>query len=162
MDALPDHTIIRNSMVTPDGTEIVSLSRHDCVTHLDENGETYMVDGGRSYLRRSVNVEEGEDTTITLLDGHEVVREVFTWGSKGERIKLCDMESDHIEAILKDGYNVWPLMKAELMWRAGAASRKEVRLQDIERIQRHIEKRPEVLGPKLEQIIERFNENEYN
>ena len=47
--------IIVNQIMTPDGTVIKSLHRHDYVTHLDKNGNVYSVDGGTDYLRRSVH-----------------------------------------------------------------------------------------------------------
>lgn len=45
-------TILRNSMLTPDGTHLISRHRHDYVTHEDKNGEHYMADGRNDYLRR--------------------------------------------------------------------------------------------------------------
>ena len=169
---LPDDTIIRNSMQTPDGTEIVSRTRHDYVTYEDENGETYMVDGGTAYLRRSINEEEATDTTVMLHHGHDMVREAFQWGTRGEEgdeevtyLLLKDMTESHMRNIINDGYNVAALMQAELDWRESAAKRKQVRLKDIERIQRLMEKRPDHAHKhvvRLEQIIEAFNSNEFN
>lgn len=169
---LPDETIIRNSIQTPDGTEIVSTHRHDFSSHTDENGKSYSVDGGTAYLRRVGEIEDCIDTSVMLYHGHEVVREAFTWGTRGPqgdqpltRIALCDMTEGHIQAIINDGYNVWPLMEAELSWRESAAARKRVRLNDIERLQRMIELRPDrqdQYAQLLEPIIERFNSNEFN
>ena len=78
---LPPTTIIRNSIKTPDGTEIVSKSRHDFVEHTDKNGKTYAVDGGTAYLRRTGDYEDCTETSISLFHGHAVVREVFHMGN---------------------------------------------------------------------------------
>ena len=106
--------IVRNALQTPDGTVIESRHRHDYVTHVDANGHEYMVDGGLDYIRRSSNGDE-IDLTVTLDDPHEVVREALTWGTYGPNgdqplsyIKLCDMETDHIRACLKNTPNMYP------------------------------------------------------
>ena len=169
---LPDETIIRNSARTPDGTEIVSTHRHDFVSHEDANGNTYSVDGGTAYLRRVGNFEDLVETSVYLCHGHEVVRDVFTWGTRGPdgdqpvtRIKLSEMGEDHMQNIINDGYNIWPLMQAELNWRKSAAARKLVRKADIERLQRLIELRPDREDDYMkvaEPIITEFNNNEFN
>ncbi len=45
--------IILNAIMTPDGTVLVSKHVHDYRNHTDANGETYAVDGGSEYLKRS-------------------------------------------------------------------------------------------------------------
>lgn len=55
--------IILNQIKTPDGTILMSMHRHDYVTHDDANGLTYMVDGGSEYLRRNIH-----KTELTLLN----------------------------------------------------------------------------------------------
>lgn len=101
--------ILKNSLRTPDGTEIVSNHRHDHVTHKDSNGKVYMVDGGRDYLRRSAHGDE-VDTSEYWVPGmpHSRLREVLHWGTRGRDGKqplvfkaLKDLEADHIEAILE-------------------------------------------------------------
>jgi len=47
--------ILINSIQTPDGTVLTSNHRHDYVTYVDKNGLKYMVDGGTTYLRRTVH-----------------------------------------------------------------------------------------------------------
>ncbi len=50
--------ILRSRMRTPDGTILESKHRHDYVTHLDANGNEYMLDGGLAYVRSSANGDE--------------------------------------------------------------------------------------------------------
>jgi len=109
--------IIRNSMRTPDGTEIVSKYRHDYVLHLDKNGKTYMVDGGNDYLRRSVS-PDAEDTSVYWdANNHEQNASIMCWGTRGPngdqplQWKPVDsLDADHIEAILNDFFRgVQPL-----------------------------------------------------
>lgn len=120
-------SIIRNAIQTPDGTILESRHRHDYVDYKDANGNVYCVDGGLHYLRRSVH-EDQVDLTVTLADGHEVVREAMTWGTYGKNgdqplhyIKLSEMETEHIEACLKTQAHMYPqiriAMKNELRYR---------------------------------------------
>lgn len=120
--------IIRNRIRTPDGTVLESRHRHDYVSYTDANGETYMVDGGTSYLRRSINNEPYEDLTVTLADAHDVVRENLLWGSYGKDgdqplklVCLADMDTDHIQACLDNVANIVPsfrtAMETELKYR---------------------------------------------
>lgn len=120
--------IFRNAMKTPDGTVIESLHRHDYVVHLDKNGEEYMVDGGTSYYRRSVNKVPAEDLSVESIDGdHEHNRQHFQWGTYGKDGKmkfklviLKDMELDHIEAILESQHlavQIKDLFQEEIKYR---------------------------------------------
>lgn len=101
--------LFRNAMRTPDGTVIESLFRHDYVTYKDANGETYMVDGGVDYLRRSTNKIPAEDLSSEEIEGvHEYNRQHFRWGTYGKdgtgpfkQVILMDMDTDHIEAVLE-------------------------------------------------------------
>lgn len=124
--------IIRNAIITPDGTYLRSYHRHDYKEHLDEvSGETYIVDGGNEYLRRSINKVSPEDLTVYLSDPFEIVRMAFVWKSYGKNLEhlpngiyiaLCDMTDEHIEAILTTqtqvyGTYVEKLLKEELVYR---------------------------------------------
>lgn len=126
--------IIRNAVLTPDGTYLRSYHRHDYVQHLDKfTGEIYIVDGGNDYLRRSLNTTPAEDLTVYLSDPFHAVREAFVWKSYGKNyehlpdgiyIPLCDMTTDHIHAILETqtqikGNFVEMLFKKELVLRTG-------------------------------------------
>lgn len=99
--------LVKNAIQTPDGTILQSFSRHDYKSYVDKNGDTYVVDGGLEYQRRSGNGDE-VDMSVYIEDGHCLVRETLEWGSYGKKgdqplqwIKLKDMETDHILAVLK-------------------------------------------------------------
>lgn len=101
--------ILRNAMRTPDGTVIESFFRHDFQQYKDANTETYMVDGGMDYLRRSRNDTPAEDLSVESIDGnHEHNRAHYKWGTYGKsgeekfrRVLLKDMSTPHIEAVLE-------------------------------------------------------------
>ena len=102
------YLLIRNALRTPDGTILQSRHRHDYVTHIDKNGKEYMLDGGLNYVRCSANGDE-EHLVVTTEDTQEVIREACDWGTYGingdqplSYITLCDMTTDHIEAVLKN------------------------------------------------------------
>lgn len=112
--------IISNALRTPDGTILRSRHRHDYVTHADANGKTYMLDGGLAYVRCSANGDE-EHLTVTLEDPHELVREECVWGSYGPKgdqpltyKKLCDMDTNHIEAVLKNVSSINPAIETAM------------------------------------------------
>lgn len=76
--------LVYNAIRTPDGTVLISRTRHDYQEHLDKNGETYSVDGGLAYLRRASPQEEPyEELAVHTTDTHEEIREVFSWGTRG-------------------------------------------------------------------------------
>ena len=126
---MTDYSMIRNAMRTPDGTLLQSRHRHDYVTHTDANGKEYMLDGGTSYIRSSVNGDE-EWLTVTLADPQEQIREALDWGTYGingdqplSYITLGDMTVDHIEAVLENVPSINPAfkiaMERELVYRNG-------------------------------------------
>ena len=101
-------TFLTNKIQTPDGTILQSFGRHDYKVYTDKNGEEYMVDGGTDYLRRNMNKEPFIELSMELPQPHELMREELHWGSYGKngdqplkRIKIKDMETEHIEAVLK-------------------------------------------------------------
>ena len=96
--------ILRNAVRFSDGTIIESHHRHDfkCYAGL-------CVDGEVDYLRR-VGIAEMlvEDISVYTDSPWEDIREGFSWGSYGKNgdeplhhIKLKDMTTSHIEAVLK-------------------------------------------------------------
>lgn len=120
--------MIYNAIRTPDGTVLESRHRHDIKTHTDaSNGFTYIVDGGLDYIRRNV-VAPYEELSLTLEHSFEKVREALTWGTYGPHgdqplkyVRLCDMTTDHIRAVLRDCPYAYPqvraAMRTELEWR---------------------------------------------
>lgn len=99
--------LVYNAIRTPDGTILSSRNRHDYKTHLDANGEEYMVDGGLDYIRRNVTKEPAEELSVCLEQGHDVVREACKWGTYGKTgsepfriVALKDMSDGHIQACL--------------------------------------------------------------
>lgn len=129
--------IIRNAIICPDGTYLRSCDRHEYKSHEDTlTGETYIVDGGNDYLRRSINKIPAEDLTVYSDAPFELIRMAFVWKSYGKNyehlpdgiyIALCDMTTDHIRAILSTqqrikGTYVEKIFKKELVWRTGTAN----------------------------------------
>ena len=102
--------ILVNKIQTPDGTILESKHRHDYVSHTDANGEYYMVDGGKDYLKRSINIIPAIDLTIEDDGTHELRRKYLTWGNNYDKDMnrlpetiynpIMNMTSDHIQAIL--------------------------------------------------------------
>lgn len=100
--------ILSNRIKTPDGTILQSFNRHDYKTYDDANGQTYMVDGGLDYLRRTLNPDApATDMTVYDTDTHDVIREAFCWGTRGplggqplKYVPLCNLDETHIQAIL--------------------------------------------------------------
>lgn len=100
--------IILQRIRTPDGTILTSHHRHDYQTHVDKiTGEEYMIDGGRTYSRRSRNKVSAEDMTVYRDDPFELVRTAFYWGTRGKdgkqplvRLPLCTLSDSHIQNII--------------------------------------------------------------
>lgn len=95
-----ERRIVYRALKTPDGTILETLYGHDFKTYTDKNGKWYMIDGGPDeYGRSSVNHDE-EFITLYSDDPYEKLRQHVRWGSLKGWIKLCDLEADHLEAIL--------------------------------------------------------------
>ena len=99
--------LIANRMRTPDGTLMHSVHRHDYQEYVDKNGDTYVLDGGNDYIRCSINLIPAVNESVYADDPHDMIREVFLWGTYGKdgkqpfkRIALEEMEDSHIQAIL--------------------------------------------------------------
>lgn len=124
--------MICNAITTPDGTYLRSYHRHDYKAYKDKvSGETYMVDGGTDYVRRSINTTPAKSMDVYLSDPFERIRQAFVWKSYGKNgehlphgiyITLHAMTTDHIHAILETqwhikGSHVEDLMIKELAYR---------------------------------------------
>jgi hypothetical protein len=98
-------------MITPDGTVLESLHRHDYKDHVDKNGGYYMIDGGFDYLRTSS--EKGGEKIIEVFDDEpfdKVRQYAFRtgYGKPGEhdyglfrRTFLKDMTDGHLKASME-------------------------------------------------------------
>ena len=119
--------ILLNRIKTPDGTILTSYNRHDYVTHKDTlTKEVLMVDGGTDYLRR--NVGTYEELSVYDDGSHITRRSAVHWGTRGKDGRqplvyklLKDLDSDHIEAILKTQHQISEfyreIFKEELKYR---------------------------------------------
>ena len=122
--------ILRNAIETPDGTILESYHRHDFKTHLDSvTGETYMLDGGLSYIRGSVNKIPATSLVLTEDDPLTKTRENFSWGCRGingdqplKRVLLKDLSNEHITNIVNTQVHLpdymVDLFVEELLYRA--------------------------------------------
>lgn len=122
--------IIKNAIITPDGTELISEHRHDFKMHLDKvTGKEYGIDGGHDY-QRTIGDWKDCEVCLVLYPGSEfeIVRKTFKWGtygkdgkSKYKQTKLKDLTNAHIEAIIKTQTHlhkdIQDLFKHELRYR---------------------------------------------
>lgn len=106
--------LLLNRIRTPDGTILTSRGVHDYQEYTDKNGRIYMVDGGNSYLRRNIHAAyPHEELSLYSTDPFERIREEFKWGTRGkggdqplEWVKLKDLSTDHIKAIISTQYQI--------------------------------------------------------
>lgn len=122
--------ILYNAILTPDGTLLESLTRHDYKIHQDTtDGKHYAVDGGTEYLRRG---ERGDSVELSVIDDGSMdiseVRKHFRWGTYGKDgtdplrfVRLMDMDDDHVEIVLEDHRK----LAIALMEKDGYEERKE-------------------------------------
>jgi hypothetical protein len=107
-----ESNILLNRIKTPDGTILTSYNRHDYVTHKDAlTKEVLMVDGGTDYLRRHVGTYE--ELSVYDDGSHLTRRSAVHWGTRGKDGRqplvykpIKDLDSDHIEAILKTQHQI--------------------------------------------------------
>ena len=103
---MSNRQILVNKIRCPDGTILESRHRHDYVIHHDVADNKYMVDGGLDYLRRGGSGYT--DLSFYYGDEHNLVREHFSWGSRGisgrdplTYILLKDITESHLEALIE-------------------------------------------------------------
>lgn len=104
-----DKRILSNKIQTPDGTILESFNTHDYKEYLDKNGELYIVDGGRDYLRRSNNIIPYEECSLYTDSPFKLLRQELRWGTYGKSGKetlkyvlLCNMSNSHICSIIEN------------------------------------------------------------
>jgi hypothetical protein len=103
-----DKLLVVNALVTPDGTRLESRSCYDFKQYVDANGNTYMVDGGLDYERRTAHGDEVDASLYLHEDDFEVIRDQVTWGTYGkngdqplQRVPVSELSDALIEAVLK-------------------------------------------------------------
>ncbi|WP_019531427.1 metallophosphoesterase [Dasania marina] len=96
---MKEKQIILNQIRTPDGTILTSKHRHDFNSHVDKNGETYIVDGGIEYLKRSINKEKFHE--MSLYTGDQESKEADEGGNK----KFISLQSDIHNEFRRENYN---------------------------------------------------------
>lgn len=125
-----ERTLLHSAIETPDGTVLTSRHRHDYVSHVDKNGETYILDGGIDYIRTSINKESSKSILVYSDDPHEKIREYVERGGRGKdgkeelkHVKLKDIDDDWLEAIIYFEETHRPdnpyleIYKNEVLWR---------------------------------------------
>lgn len=102
-----DPQILVNQIRTPDGTLLVSRHVHDYVQHTDKNGQYYAVDGGNYYLKRSFDIDDYEELSITEADPFEKIRQHVSRGGRGKDgkqplkwVPICEMSNDWVKAVI--------------------------------------------------------------
>lgn len=135
--------IIKNSITTPDGTELISRHRHDFVSHVDKNGGEYYIDGGNEYLRRGfpADKESYKENSVYLEDvSLDEAANIATWGTYGKNGKgplkykpISSLETEHLEIIL-DKCNPVGYLREIMEWELGKRTyeKKEEEIESYE------------------------------
>jgi hypothetical protein len=101
--------LIQNAIQTPDGTILLSEHRNHQIVHEDNNGNSYMVDGGLDYTRYNLVAKAPHiDLCIYEKEDFESIREKLLRKSNGVNLDqppswvfLKDMSDDWLLAIPK-------------------------------------------------------------
>lgn len=108
---MKEKQLILSRIQTPDDTILTSYHRHDYVSHVDKNGETYFLDGGNDYQRTNINTIPAKDLSVWSDAPFEVIRESFHRGSYGKDGKqpltwtpINEMSNEWLENCIK--YNL--------------------------------------------------------
>lgn len=94
--------IVLNRIQTPDGTILTSYSRYDYKSHIDKvDNNTYVVDGGLDYLRRSGKTYK--ELSVYINDDFETVRNSFhRYNSRtNDYIVMADMSDDWLDNLIE-------------------------------------------------------------
>lgn len=103
-----ERRILKNSIICPDGVELISRYRHDFQCHYDKKKRCFCIDGGSDYLKRS-GIGYTENSVID--DGlHKTRRDNLAWGvnttekskklAKTKWVEIKNLDDDHIYNIL--------------------------------------------------------------
>lgn len=129
--------IVSNRIKTPDGTILISRNRYDFIIHTDKvTGETFSVDGGHEYLKRSFTGRYEEMSTYSN-SSFELIRYTMEWGTYGikgdqplQYRTLMHMSNSHIAAIIKTQTHIptWAkkIFEKELQYR----TKKNILIED--------------------------------
>jgi len=79
-----ERKLILSQIQTPDGAILKSMHQHDYKSHVDVNGETYILDGGNSYQRFAITKEPFKDLSIYSDAPYEVLRTAIYRGGYGK------------------------------------------------------------------------------
>lgn len=103
--------LVYNAIQCPDGTVIESRYQHHFVSHIQDDGREYFVDGGLAYQRIGHSDREYIDLSLYDTDSIELIRERFTWGRnmdannnllpETQYIKLKDLADGHLDALVE-------------------------------------------------------------
>lgn len=121
--------LLCNAIITPDGTRLESMHRHDYKEHLDKNGEVYMVDGGLDYIRRNMTIVPAVEIDVHTESPHSHIRENFKWGTRGKTgkdplkyVQISKLDTDHIKAIIETQthlqHHIYKVFEDELVFRS--------------------------------------------
>ena len=98
--------LVANRIQTPDGTILWSRHVHDYVEYVDKNGETYILDGGRDYIRSTVNKIPPKSLAVYDDAPWEeqrmvILRGTFDKDTNRVWIPLAKLSNDHINNIIQ-------------------------------------------------------------
>lgn len=102
------HELVYSALVTPDGTLLESLHRHDFKQHFDKNKKMYFIDGGLDYVRATMNGDEkfirvyaDEEFEKVRLYAYRICRGED--GNRGPfvRVVLAKLTDVHLESVLR-------------------------------------------------------------
>lgn len=100
------HELVYSALVTPDGTVLESLHRHDYRDHYDEKTQRrYMIDGGLDYVRRSAWGDE-EMIRVYSTEPFEKVRQYAYRVERGRgsfgRVAICNLSNERLDQVFAE------------------------------------------------------------
>lgn len=95
--------LLVNGLITPDGTVLITHHQHDYQSYKDQNGETYIIDGGpfEYGVRISSNTIKAKHFHIYNTDDYSIIRDFFEFNvNYNNYIKIKDLSLNNIEDLL--------------------------------------------------------------